>query len=131
MISGNGGVFIASVLAAGLLLAAAAARAPASPHPPAIRVATELLPEPPQVVLMDCDAGEARQDLELHFERITADPDRDEMRRLLSRGAQRTVVFDWDPDTGELSYGPSPVLTPPVARGAAASSRSQARCVLR
>lgn len=115
----------------GLLLAAAAAHGPGAPREPGILVAAELIARTPAATLLDCAAEAFREPIELRFERITTDPDPDEMRRLLSRGAQRTISFEWDAESGELSYGASAPFTPPAIRGAVAWRRAPASCVSR
>jgi hypothetical protein len=115
------------MLGAGLLLAAVDAHAPDSAREPTILVAAELVPETPRIAL-ECAAVAARESVELRFERIATEPSPDEMRRLLTRGAQRTVVFEWNSDTGELTYGAAPEFTLPASRGAAASTRFRASC---
>ena len=112
----------------GLLLAAAAAHGPGTPRQPGILVAAELVSPTPATTLLDCAAGESGGDIELLFERITTDPDPDEMRRLLSRGAQRTVSFEWNAESGELSYGASAPFTPPASRGATPWRKAPASC---
>lgn len=116
--SGNRQVFRTSIFGAALLLAAAAAHTPATPRQPGVLVATELLQTVPATTLLECAADESPGSLELRFERITTDPDPDEMRRLMSRGAQRIVAFEWDSESGELSYGASaPFTLPAIRRG--------------
>ena len=115
----------------GLVLAAADARDPAAQGQRGIRVAAELLPPTRPMALLDCAADESILPVELRFERITADPDADEMRMLLSHGMRRAVEFDWNADTGELGYAPRALLTLPAAPAAAASARAPASCVSR
>jgi hypothetical protein len=128
VISGNR-VFIASIIGAGLLLAAA--RGPGALTPRKVFIAEELLPESPGIALLDCAADAPSERVELRFERIAADPDPDEMRRLLNRGAHRTVAFEWNSATGELAYGAPVTFTPPADRGAAPSYPVRASCVSR
>jgi len=128
--SGNRLVIIASTFGAGLLLAAADAHGPGLPREPGILVAAELLPAAPGIALLDCGPGDSGERIELRFERITVDPAPDEMR-LLSRGAHNTVAFEWNSETGELTYDTRATFTPPAPHGAAASSRRLASCVSR
>jgi len=116
VISGNRSVFIA-LLGAGALFTTNDARAPVAPLQ--------------WVVANGFDCSAALQRVELRFERITTDPDAEEMRAFMSRGAQRTVVFDWNPATGELSFSPRAGFTRPAADGSAPSRLATAGCELR
>jgi hypothetical protein len=102
------------LLGAGALFATNAAHAPVAPSGWAIAHG------------FDCSAELQR--VELRFERITTDPDADAMRGFMSRGAQRSVVFDWDPATGELSFSPRGEFTRPAAHGSALSGLATAGC---
>ncbi|HLA70107.1 MAG TPA: hypothetical protein VK624_01270 [Steroidobacteraceae bacterium] len=113
MISGNRAVFIA-LLGAGALFATNDARAPVAPREWGI--ANEF----------DCSADLQR--VELRFERITTDPDPEEMRAFMSRGSQRAVVFEWNPATSELSFSVRAEFTHPAAHGPAPSRLTTAGC---
>jgi hypothetical protein len=115
----------------GSVLTAADARAPGAQRERGIRVAAELLPQSPPIAFLGCAADESVLRVELRFERITSDPDADEMRLLLSHGMRRAVEFDWNSDTGELGYAPRALLTLPAAPAAAASPQAPASCVSR
>jgi hypothetical protein len=129
--SGKRLVSIASLFGAGLLFAATVAHAPATVRASGILVAAELVPTDPQIRLLECSLADSPRREELRFERITAEPEPEEMRRLLSRGAQRTVDFEWNDDSGELTYDTPAAFTPPADHGAAASSPASASCVSR
>ncbi len=128
MNSGKRLVFIVSWLGAGMALAATDAQAPPAPRETGLRTAGELIDAARAVQLLDCPAGESAKRIELRFERITTDPDADELRRLLSRGAQRTVEFEWNAESGELTFRAPVAFTLPEDHGAAASLLAQARC---
>ena len=76
---------------------------------------------------LDCAAADLQR-VELRFERITTDPDAEEMRAFMSRGNQRAVVFDWNPATGELSFSPRAEFTRPATHGPAPSVLAMAGC---
>lgn len=116
------------MFSAGLFFAVGDARAPGAPRRDGVLVATELLPGIPEIALLDCAANEATQRVELRFERITTDPDADEMRQLLGRGVQRTVDFEWNAETGELAYAARAAFMPQAVRGVAISYPTPASC---
>jgi hypothetical protein len=123
-------VLILCLIGAGLLLPVPHARAPAA-HEPGLLAAAELAPPWRAAMPLDCNAEAVPRRPDLRFERITSDPDADEMRELMSRGGQRIVAFEWDDGTGELGYSARPALTSPAVAGVVVSSLVAAGCVSR
>jgi hypothetical protein len=110
--SGNRSVF-SGVLGCVVLLGAAQAGRVGEDGTGAMWIAPELIRSPPAV--LECGQEEAEtQALELVFETLDLGDEAADLPRLTAAGTRKTVVFDWNATTGELSFNgavPAPVFT--------------------
>jgi hypothetical protein len=77
----------------------------------AMWIAPELI-QPP-AALADCSHTSEPHDLELVFEAIELGETELDLSRLAAAGSRRSVAFEWNPATGELSFSgtvPAPVF---------------------
>jgi hypothetical protein len=68
----------------------------------AMWIAPELIQAP--AALTECSQTSEPHDLELVFEAIELGEAELDLPRLAATGARRTVAFEWNPATGELSF---------------------------
>ena len=110
------------------MFTATAARAPGADHVLGLVTAADLRGGDSSALRVSCADLASVRHVELLFETVTADPDPEVMRDLMTHGARRAVDFDWNSATGELSYRPRAELMLPAGRASAKADLSTASC---